>query len=137
MLVIDAYRFGDFSYASYDEIPDFRSRRYMPKAAANISMQKFPNGYYARYEIPLKEFDGYLDDLWERYAERSGSQRGDDIDEGEIAGPEEIVATFGELGWECPTSAIIYHSPTEMDGGGATYYVDRDSAIVLQQTGFW
>ena len=50
---------------------------------------------------------------------------------------ESFVMTFNDLGWDCPTHAVTYHSPSEPDGGGATYYVDSASSLVFQRTGFW
>ena len=137
MVAVDAVRFGDFRYASYSDIPDFRSQRYLPENAIDIAMRKHSNGYYARYKISTDDFKSYLDDLWQEHGQYSAVERGRFFDEGNPVDAESFRMTFGSLGWECPSEAIIYHSPSEADGGGATYYVDSDSDLVFQRTGFW
>lgn len=137
MMVVDAVRFGDFQYASYDDIPDFRSQRYLPKLATDIKMRKHPNGYLARYKISAGEFASYLDDLWDKYGDHSSVERNGFVDEGKPVDSESFDMTFGDLGWDCPADAMVYYSPSEEDGGGATYYVDADAGLVYQRTGFW
>lgn len=137
MIAVDAVRFGDFSYASYTDIPDFRSQRYLPENATDIQMRKHANGYFARYKISAPKFNSYLDDLWQRYGEYSAVERGGFQDEGRTVDPDMFNRTFGDLGWDCPPDAIVYYSPREGDGGGATYYVDASSELVFQRTGFW
>ncbi|QDS98680.1 hypothetical protein [Adhaeretor mobilis] len=137
MIAVDAFRFGDFSYASYNDISDFRSQRYLPEAATDIQMRRHGNGYFARYKLSSDEFNSYLDNLWQKFGEYSAVERGGFSDEGESVDPESFAMTFGDLGWDCPPEAIVYYSPSEGDGGGATYYVDSNSGLVFQRTGFW
>ncbi|WP_442511769.1 hypothetical protein SH528x_003487 [Novipirellula sp. SH528] len=137
MLIADSIRFGNFHYESFDEIPDFRSQRYLPDAATNIEMQKHANGYRARYDISANDFRSYLDELWTKYGEHSAVERGGFMDEERAASPELFDGTFGGLGWDCPANAIVYYSPSEGDGGGATYYFDADAGLMFQRTGFW
>lgn len=137
MMAVDAVRFGDFTYVSFDDIPDFRSQRYLPEVAVDIQMRKHSNGYRARYSISAQDFESYLDHLWEKYGEHSAVKRGGFDDEGDSVSPESFNRIFGNLGWNCPTNAVVYYSPGERDGGGATYYVDAESGLVFQRTGFW
>ena len=137
MTAVDAVRFGDFTYPTYSQISDFRSKRYMPESATDIQMRKHANGYLARYTLSPHEFDSYLNGLWETYGEHSAVDRGEFYDEGKTVDPESFNSTFDGLGWDCPLNAIVYYSPSESDGGGATYYVDSDSKLVFQRTGFW
>jgi hypothetical protein len=137
MMAVDAIRFGDFTYASYNDIPDFRSQRYLPEVAADIRMRKHGNGYFARYKISARDFESFLDHLWEKCGEYSAVERGGFFDEGKSVNPESFNMTFGDLGWDCPSNAIVYYSPSEGDGGGATYYVDVETGVVFQRTIFW
>jgi hypothetical protein len=137
MLAVDAVRFGDFHYATYDDIPDFRSKRYLPQAATDIQMNKHASGFRARYTIRADVFAAYLDDLWRTHEEHSPVQRGGISDEGNPVNLESFNHRFGDLGWKCPSNAVVHHSPGEGDGGGATYYVDADAGLVFQITGFW
>ena len=137
MIAVDAVRFGDFTYASYDDIPDFRSQRYLPELAADIRMRKHSNGYLARYKISAHDFESYLDELWNKYGEYSAVERGGFHDDQKPIKPEAFNMTFGDLGWDCPPNGIVYYSPSEGDGGGATYYVDTKAGVVFQRTGFW
>ncbi|WP_236621257.1 hypothetical protein [Rhodopirellula sallentina] len=137
MLVTDSIRFGHFHYDSFEAIPDFRSQRYLPTAASNIEMHKHANGYRARYDISAADFEAYLDGLWTQYGEHSAVERGGFMDEGQTVSPELFNHTFDGLNWTCPATAIVYYSPSEGDGGGATYYYDADAGLMFQRTGFW
>ncbi len=137
MIVADSIRFGHFHYASFDDIPDFRSRRYLPEAASNIEIHKHANGYRARYAISTSDFKTYLDGLWKQCGAHSAVERGGFMDEGQAVSLELFNHTFDGLNWTCPATAIVYYSPTEGDGGGATYYFDTDAGLMFQRTGFW
>jgi hypothetical protein len=135
--VVDAVRFGDFSYASYNDVSDSRSRRYLPETATDIQMRKHANGYLARYELSSDDLTSYLNGLWRQHGDRSAVKRGELSDEGESVDPRSFETIFGDVGWVCPPAATIHFSPREADGGGATYYVDSGSNFVFQRTAFW
>ncbi|WP_372725247.1 hypothetical protein [Novipirellula sp.] len=137
MMAVDTVRFGDFHYDSYDDVPDFRSRRYLPEKATDIFMHKHANGYFARYELPERDFRSYLDELWQEYGQYSAVERGGFIDEGQVVDCKMFELRFGHIGWDCPAGSLVYYSPSEPDGGGATYYVDPNSNSITQRTGFW
>lgn len=137
MYVLDGFRFGDFKYATFKDINDFRAQRYLPTAASDISMQKQANGYRARYSITAAEFHAYLDNLWHEYGEYSAVPRGKMMGEDTPASIEEQDAVFAELGWRPLENATVYHSPSEPDGGGATYYFDSNAGVAMQRTGYW
>ena len=136
-MMVDAVRFGDFTYASYSDIPDFRSQRYLPEAATSITMRKYGSGYYAHYKISELDFESYLNGLLKTYGEYSAVKRGGFSNEGEAIDREYFNAIFSDLGWDCPANGIVYHSPSEGDGGGATYYLDPEKGEAFQRTGFW
>ena len=135
--IIDKFRFGDFEYKSYSEIPTSRFRRYMPESATGIEMRKNINGYYAKYTLTESHLDAFLDKLWQSYGNDSAVQRGGMSGEGKLVSPGHFEYEFDGLDWKCPKNTILLYGPTEGDGGGATYYVDRESQRVFQRTGFW
>ena len=47
MKIIDAKRFGVFSYASFKDVNDFRVERYLPSDAMQITLDKYPQGFRA------------------------------------------------------------------------------------------
>ncbi len=49
---------------------------------------------------------------------------------------KEFEITFGDLGWKPLPNARTYYSPTEADGGGATYYYDASLGLAYQRTGY-
>lgn len=138
-LIVDQFRFGQFEYLCYDDIHDFRYQRYLPATATNIKMHKHPggNGYRACYSISEADFQSYLNELWDEYGERSAVQRGGYSDDGRQADLDDFRFKFGDLGWTPWDNPVISHSPSESDGGGATYYFDRDAGTAYQSTGFW
>jgi cell division protein FtsW (lipid II flippase) len=137
MFVVDEIRFGDFEYATFDDVNDFRAERYLPTAATNIAMQKHANGYRARYSISSDDFHAYLDNLWHLYGEYSAVERGRMFGEGLPAHNEEQEAFFSDLGWPPLKNATVYYSPSEADGGGARYYFDSNAGVAMQRTGYW
>jgi hypothetical protein len=48
-----------------------------------------------------------------------------------------IVVWFRGLEWPVLKNAICFGSPTEADGGGATYYFDPDSGTAYHRAGYW
>lgn len=136
-MTVDSVRFGDFSYASYEYIPDLRSRCHVPKKATDIKMRKHAGGNFSRYKLPADEFESHLDNLWRQHGEHSAFERGALSDEGKSVGLDYLNMTFGDLGWELPSDAIVHYSPHGGNGSGSKYYVDPDSEVVFQHTGFW
>jgi len=137
MYLVDAMRFGYFEYATFDDVNDFRAERYLPTAASNIKMHKHANGYRAQYTISDAEFHAYLDKLWAEFGEFSAVERGEMSGEGSPASQEELERLFSEFDWKSLENAIEYYSPTEADGGGATYYFDCEGGVAYQRTGYW
>lgn len=137
MWVVDSVRFGDFHYDGFADVPDFRSRRYLPESATNIQMRKHANGYRARYEISDSDFHNYLDNMWSEYGQYSSVPRDGMSGEGESVTPEAFNQIFKGLEWQCPVAAIQYYSTSEPDGGGATYFFDAEAGLAFQHTGFW
>ena len=137
MYVVDGMRFGNFEYATFADVKDFRAERYLPRSAAKIKMQKHANGYRAQYLISDASFHAYLDSLWNEYGKYSVVKRGEMSGDGEPASREELEHVFSDLGWNPLENAIEYYSPTEADGGGATYYYDASDGVAYQRTGYW
>lgn len=137
MFVVDKIRFGHFEYATFADVNDFRAERYLPIGASKIKMHKYANGYRAQYTITETDFHAYLDHLWDEYGEHSAVERKEMSDEGLPASQDELERVFSGLGWKPLENAIEYYSPREADGGGATYYLDREAGVVFQRTGYW
>lgn len=138
-LIVDRFRFGHFEYATYDDITDFRYRRYLPAAASHIRMYKHPggNGFRARYSVSAADFAAYATELWDACGELSTVKRGQYADDGRRADGDDFRRKFGDLGWEPWDKPVISHSPSESDGGGATYFFDPAAGIAYQTTVFW
>lgn len=137
--VLDQFRFGYFEYATFDDINDFRAERYMPPAATDIWIYKHEhaNGSCARYVISEADFHAYLDGLWDKYGDYSAVRRGEISGEGRPASPDDMASICACVGCQPLAAAVKYRSPTEPDGGGATYYFDSEAGVALQDTGYW
>ena len=136
MSVLDARRFGVFQYAKYDDVRDFRIERFLPPTAKAITLEKTAMGHRAKYSITEPELREYIDQLWNEFGHLSAVPRGDSS-EREMANPDEIELRFQGLGWPVLKNAICFSSPTEADGGGATYYYDPDSGTAYHRAGYW
>lgn len=136
---VDAFRFGHFYHSSFSDVNDFRIERWLPPDATSISLFKHfsGNGYRARFTIDETDLVEYLDEIWQSHGKHSAILRHEFDDDGQETTDSYHDAQFQELGWVPAKNSIIYHSPVEGDGGGATYYYDRKSGIALQRAGYW
>lgn len=134
MHVIDTQRFGMFSYASYSQVQDFRIERYLPDLARGITLEKTAMGHRARYTLTQAELQNFLDTLW---ASGDSAIPREGIGDGEVASAEELQRNFGDLGWPPLTEAVLFHSPVQGDGGGATYYFEPTTNTVYHRAGYW
>jgi hypothetical protein len=134
--IVDAYRFGTFQYASFDELQDFRIERFVPSTARNITVNKYAMGHKAKYTISESELKSYLDQLWDAHGEKSAIAR-KDLKDQSVVTPETIKTNFAGLDWPALENAVEYHSPVESDGGGATYYFSRELSVVYHRAGYW
>lgn len=137
LYVVDRVRFGYFEYPTFSAVRDFRAERYLPTTAINIKMHKQENGYRAQYEISDANFQAYLNQLWDQYGKFSAVERGKMSGEGSPVSQQEFEHVFSDIGWKPLQNAVKFHSPTESDGGGATYYFDPKAGIAYQRTGYW
>ncbi len=137
MYLIDNAQFGYFEYNTFEDVKDFRVERLLPTTASQIKMYKRSNGYRAKYAISEADLHAFLDNLWKQYGRNSPVQRDTLLGEVTTVSSDKLHLVFSELGWSMLTEAVEYHSPSEADGGSATYYFDASVGIVYQQTGYW
>ena len=137
--VVDTFRFGHFQHASFADVNDFRIERWLPPDATDISLFKNygGNGYRARFTISEEKLIEYLDELWQAHAHQSAIQRHEFSHDGKETSGTAHFDQFQIIGWNPIAVSIVYHSPVEGDGGGATYYHDRNSGVTLQRAGYW
>jgi hypothetical protein len=63
-LGMNTLRFGVFRYESGRDIGDWRVERYMPGAAREITLMKYPAGFDAEFHIARADLEGWLDEQW-------------------------------------------------------------------------
>lgn len=136
--VVDYFRFGMFHYENFDAIDDFRIERYMPPAAADITVFKHysGNGYRARFTITQQDFDAWHNDFWDRYGEYSNVDRPEN-DGKALSNPEDFQRWFGEFNWSLPDDSVQYQSPVA--GNGAHYTIDYSPSqqIACLRSCYW
>lgn len=136
MAILDTQRFGVFHHDAYDSVDDFRIERYLPTEARNITLDKFAMGHRAKYSISESDFLNYLDRFWSKYSEGSAISR-EELSIDTRMTEDEFIQNFGDLDWVPLQNAFEYHSPVQRDGGGATYFYDRDAEIAYHRAGYW
>lgn len=136
MRLVDTQRFGVFHYDVITDVNDFRIERYLPTNARDITLEKHAAGHRAKYSISESELMEYLDSLWSEYGEHSAISR-DELGDGTPVGASQFDYKYGDLGWPPLENAVEYHSPVQGDGGGATYYFDRDAGTAYHLAGYW
>ena len=136
MSILDAQRFGVFSYGSYSEVQDFRIERYLPTTAREITLDKFAMGHRAKYSIAKTELLSFLDAIWLDAGEYSAISR-DELDDDSIVPFDQVAHEFDGLDWPAFKTVIQFHSPVQGDGGGATYYFDPSTNTAYHRAGYW
>ena len=136
MKIIDAKRFGVFSYASFKDVSDFRVERYLPPDATQITLDKYPQGFRARFTISKEQLDSYLDELWDRYGAYSAVKRGKmfSMDRMDL---ESHSQRFGDLSWAHLKDATEYFSPTAANGAGFSVWYRPTEGIAYERAGYW
>lgn len=133
---LNTQRFGLFEHDTYAEVKDFRVERHLPPGATDIKLEKYPNRNRAKYKIAEERLTGFLEGLWDEFGDRSAVSR-DDLDIGKIVRRAQYAHFFDGLNWNLPDSAIKHATPVEPDGGGATYYYNRETGTAYHHGGYW
>jgi hypothetical protein len=136
MAVIDTQRFGVFEYDAFGDVNDFRVERYLPPAATAITIDKYPQGFRARYSVTETDLIAYLDDIWAQYGDMSVVKRGE-MYAMETVDPEHHDLQYGDLGWPPLENATEYHSPTAANGAGFSVWFSPREGIAYQRAGYW
>ncbi len=136
MAFIDTQRFGVFEYATFDDVNDFRVERYLPPAATKITLDKYPQGFRARYTITEPDLIAYLDDIWERYGDQSAVKRGE-MHSVSVVDRESHELRFGDLGWPPLDAAIEYHSPVASNGAGFSVWCSPQEGVAYERARYW
>ena len=136
MAAMDAKRFGVFAYSTFAVVQDFRVERYLPPVATNITVDKYAQGFRAKFTITQAELDAFMDDLWDKHGDQSTVARG------ERPARDSIDADFhshvyGDLGWDHLANATEVFSPTAGNGAGFSIWFSAEKNIAYQHAGYW
>ena len=136
MLIMDSYRFGIFTYQKYDEVQDFRIERFLPTSATNITLHKTSGSYQAKYQISEEDLLSYLNNMWDKYGEKSAVKREDFKSDGTTVLMKSWFR-FKNLNWDLPDRATMYHSTRAGNGAGADYFYNHETQTVYQSSYYW
>ena len=135
MDLLDSRRFGVFEYASFGDVKDFRVERYLPTAAKGITIEKYPQGFRARFKITETELLAYLDSAWAKYGAEAIDKR--QTKAAAVADLECHQFNFGESGWPFLKDAVEYRSPTARNGAGFFIWYSPSAGIAYERAGYW
>lgn len=136
MAIVDAHRFGVFEYDSLRDVNDSRVERYLPPTATAITIDKYPQGFRARYSIAEADLIAYLDGLWARDGDRSAIKPGK-ISSTDVVDRETHKLWFGDLGWPPLDDATPHDGPTADNGAGFQIWYSREKGIAYERAGYW
>lgn len=136
MHVIDAQRFGVFEYATFGDVNDFRVERYLPPVARDITLDKYAQGFRARFTITQAELDAFLDQLWDKYGERSAVPRGG-MWSMEIVDANAHELYYGDLDWSHLENATESFGPSAANGAGFSIWYSAAEQLAYQRAGYW
>ncbi len=136
MNILDAKRFGVFNYQTFKEVDDFRVERYLPPAARDITIDKYAQGFRARFTISQSELDAYLDEVWSLYGNLSVVKRGE-MSAMTLVDKQSHELYFGDLGWPHLDDATEVYGPTAGNGAGFSVWYSPSKRIAYQRGGYW
>lgn len=136
MHFVDAKRFGVFDYASFNDVDDFRVERYLPPAATSITVDKYAQGFRARFTISQTQLDAYLDSVWDSYGDRSVVKRRE-MSSMDIVDAESHVLYYGDLGWPHLEDATEFFGPTAANGAGFSVWYSPSKGVAYQRGSYW
>ncbi len=136
MKIVDARRFGLFTYETVADVRDFRVERCLPPTARNITLHKQAQGFRARYTISEAELESYLDDLWVRFGHSSMIHRGESLNGKDV--PEECHRqVYGDLGWPHLPDAVAFSGPSAVNGAGFSVWFSPSEQTAYELAGYW
>ncbi len=136
MNIVDTQRFGVFNYQTFKEVNDFRVERYLPPVARDITVDKYAQGFRARFTIKQAELDAYLDEVWSLYGKRSVVKRGE-MSAMRLVDKQSHELRFGDLGWAYLDDATEIYGPTAGNGAGFSVWYSPSTGIAYQRGGYW
>ncbi|TWU22966.1 hypothetical protein Pla52o_24990 [Novipirellula galeiformis] len=136
MEVLDTKRFGVFDYETFDEVDDFRVERYLPPDATNITVDKYAQGFRARFKISQTNLDAYLDQVWRSYGDQSVVERGE-MSAMRVVDEESHDLYYGDLGWAHLGDATEVYGPMARNGAGFTVWFSPSKGIAYQRGSYW
>ncbi|WP_146410052.1 hypothetical protein [Allorhodopirellula heiligendammensis] len=136
MDVLDAKRFGVFEYQTFDEVDDFRVERYLPSVAQNITVNKYAQGFRARFSISQEQLDAYMDGVWSKYGDRSVAKRGE-MSAMELVDEKSHELCYGDLRWPHLDDATEVYGPTASNGAGFSVWYSPSKRIAYQRASYW
>lgn len=135
MRAVDARRFGAFEYDAFARVMDPRVERYLPPAATNITLDKRPGGFRARYRIAEADLRAYVDAAWRR----SGADPATRPPPGppsDATGPY-LELLFGDLGWPPPPASLYFPGPAAPNGAGFAVWYSPTEKTAYERAGYW
>lgn len=133
---VDKTRFGLFNYPSYQAIQDIRVERYLPPSATEIVIEKFPQGYNAKFKIRKDELDSWFDQHWKNQGRFSAMSRSE-LNHREDTEMAFFKQSFGHLNWQRPNDARLYVGPIAANGAGFYLWYSDSQTMAYQQSGYW
>jgi hypothetical protein len=132
---LDHYRFGEFEYQDFDSVNDFRVERYLPEAATNITVDKRPGGFRAKFTISRASLDQWFEQVWKDKGKNS-ARPADALKVKRLIDRDEFNREFGDLGW-APPDAIEYKGPRKSNWAGFTIWHSPSENMGYERAGYW
>lgn len=133
---LDTTRFGVFRYPDFAAVKDFRVERYLPPAAREIVVDKYPQGFVTRFKIERDQLDRWFDRFWEEFGDRSATRRGEVVVAMDSP-PEEFDNRLGLETVPYSGSWTEYVGPMAANGTGFELWYNDEAAIAYQRGSYW
>jgi hypothetical protein len=129
-MVVDHFRFGVFQYASFNELNDYKSKRYTPNDATNIVVEKAYSGQIAKYNISKTDLLKYL-------RIHNDDTNADHLRKIISSNDEYPMSLFKNIGY--PKNILLEEFTPQRapNGAGATYYYDENNQTCYHRADYY
>ena len=136
MMKIDEKRFGEFQYATTNDIFDVHAARYLPPTATKIRTWQALHGIRATFEIDEPALIDYIQSRWDVWGD-SAVNRGEDwrLESNHLKGTIDYM--FQDLDWDLPDPDVVFSGPAAANGTGFQIWYDRGSQTAILWGGYW
>jgi hypothetical protein len=134
--IIDQFRFGTFTYASYEDILYLHRKEYLPDKAKNILLISDGGGFKAQYEISREDLDAYIEKFLKN--DKEGFRQLKNFEEVYLDIERDYFEKkFKAFGWKAPGDLVPIEPVIKGNGAGFSIWHSESEGMAYEVAGYW